>query len=92
MGNVRKWCVASMLLGALLAAGCSKNAPCSTDPSKIETARADVQTATAKAQGSKTELSAAEQKKTELTRQVAALPDPKELQAKLEELKKGSGR
>jgi hypothetical protein len=83
-----------IVLGAgLLAAGCGgKNVPCDTDPSQIEGAKAELQSAQQKASSAESDLAAARTQKQNLENQLKGLPDPAELEARLEELKKGSGR
>lgn len=82
---------AFLLVGAA-AVGCSKNPPCATDPSQLEAARAESQTAAQQVQSAQAEVAAAEKQKAELAQRLGSLPDKHELEAKLEELKKGSGR
>ena len=81
-------------LGALLlAVGCGgKNVPCDTDPSQIEDAQAELQSAQQQVSSAESELASARSQKQDLENQVNSLPDPAELEARLEELKKGSGR
>ena len=81
-------------LGALLlAAGCGgKNLPCDTDPSQIEGAKAELQSAEQMVSSAESELASARSQKQNLENQMNGLPDPAELEARLEELKKGSGR
>ena len=81
-----------LAVAALALAGCSKNIPCTTDPSQIESARADVAAAGKQLDAAKADVSAAEKQKAELTQQLQSLPDKAALEAKLAELKKGSGR
>lgn len=78
---------------ALLVSGCGRNnAPCSTDPSQIESARAELRTAQQSVESARTELAQARQQKTDLESQLDRLPDAAELERRLEILKKGSGR
>jgi len=78
---------------ALLASGCSKNnAPCDTDPTQIDSARTELQSAEKAVDSAKAELAAAKQQKTKLQNQIDGLPDPADLESRLEVLKKGSGR
>jgi peptidoglycan hydrolase CwlO-like protein len=77
----------------LLAVGCGgKNVPCDTDPSQIEDAKAELQTAEQQVATAESELASARSQKQNLENQMQSLPDPAELEADLEELKKGSGR
>lgn len=75
-----------------LAAGCSESPPCNTDPSQVEGARAELRSAEQQVESVQGELTQARQQKTNLENQMNTLPDPSELAARLEELKKGSGR
>jgi hypothetical protein len=77
---------------ALFAAGCGENAPCNTDPAQVEALRAELAAAEQQAEASAAELAQAEQRKAELQSDMNALPDEAELEARLEVLKKGSGR
>lgn len=81
-------------LGALLlAVGCGgKNVPCDTDPSQIQDARAELQTAQQQVSSAQSELASAQSQKQKLENQMQSLPDTSEMEARLEELKKGSGR
>jgi hypothetical protein len=93
MTHARTYRLLPLLILAVAAmGGCSKNSPCATDPSQIEAARAESQTAAQELAAVQTEVSAAGQQKADLTQQLGSLPDKRELEAKLEELKKGSGR
>lgn len=77
----------------VLAAGCSaNNEPCNTDPSQIESARTELQSAQSELDSARAELAQARQQKTDLENRINALPDTAELEARLETLKKGSGR
>lgn len=78
---------------ALLVSGCARNnPPCSTDPSQVENARAELRTAQQSVESARTELTQAQQQKTQLESQLNALPEAAELERRLEILKKGSGR
>ena len=78
---------------ALLVSGCSRNnPPCSTDPSQIESARAELRTAQQSVESARTELAQAQQQKSQLESQLDRMPDVAELERRLEILKKGSGR
>jgi outer membrane murein-binding lipoprotein Lpp len=77
---------------ALLAAGCGENAPCNTDPAQIEALRAELAAAEQQAESSAAELAAAQERKAELAAEQESLPDAGDLEARLEVLKKGSGR
>lgn len=91
--DLRSMAVVVGLGVAVLASGCSKNnAPCNTDPSQIESARAELRTAEQGLDSAKSELAKAREQKATLEKQMAALPDPAELEARLHILKKGSGR
>ena len=91
--DLRHVAVAIGLGVAVLASGCSKNnVPCDTDPSQIESARAELATAEKSVTSAKTELAQAREQKTRLQNQLDSLPDPSELEQRLEILKKGSGR
>lgn len=73
--------------------GCSpNNEPCNTDPSQIESARTELQSAQRELDSARTELAEARQQKTDLENRIDRLPDVSELEARLENLKKGSGR
>ena len=77
----------------LVTAGCAgKNEPCNTDPSQIESARTELQSAEQELDSARTELAQARQQKTDLENRIDSLPDPAELEARLDVLKKGSGR
>ena len=91
--DLRSIALAIGLGTALLVSGCGRNnAPCSTDPSQIESARAELRTAQQSVESARTELAQARQQKTELEGQLDRLPDAAELERRLEILKKGSGR
>lgn len=78
---------------ALAASGCARNnPPCNTDPSEIESARAELRTAEQNVESARAELAEARQQKTRLENQLDGLPDVSELEQRLEILKKGSGR
>lgn len=78
---------------ALLVSGCARNnQPCSTDPSKVESARAELRTAQQSVESARTELTQAQQQKSQLESQLNALPEVSELERRLHVLKKGSGR
>ena len=77
---------------ALFAAGCGENAPCNTDPAQIEALRAELNASEQLAESSSAELAATQERKAQMAGDTQALPDEAELEARLEELKKGSGR
>jgi outer membrane murein-binding lipoprotein Lpp len=77
---------------ALFAAGCGENAPCNTDPAQIEALRAELAASEQQAGASAAEVAAAEERKDQVASDHEALPDKAELEARLEVLKKGSGR
>jgi hypothetical protein len=77
---------------ALLAAGCGEKVPCNTDPAQIEALRAELNASEQLADSSSTELDAAQERQAQLAADEAALADTAELEARLAELKKGSGR
>ena len=84
-----------MSLGAvalLAAAGCGSNVPCETDPSQVETARADLQAAEQQLQSAEAELASLRDQRDNLNRELNNLPDKTELENRLAKLKKGSGR
>ena len=73
--------------------GCARNnEPCNTDPSQIESARTELQSAQQQLDSARSELAQARQQKADLENRLDALPDTSELEARLEVLKKGSGR
>ncbi len=73
--------------------GCARNnEPCNTDPSQIESARTELQSAEQNLESARTELADARQQKTQLENRIDSLPDVADLEARLEILKKGSGR
>lgn len=77
----------------LATSGCSPdNEPCNTDPSQIESARTELQSAQRELDSARTELAEARQQKTDLESRIDRLPEVAELEARLETLKKGSGR
>jgi outer membrane murein-binding lipoprotein Lpp len=76
----------------LLLGGCGKNVPCNTDPSQIESARAELRTAEQQLQTAQAELTAAQKQKTQIESDMNRLADPAELESRLDILKKGSGR
>ena len=80
------------LLAAFVVAGCSSNAPCNTDPSAVESARAELQSVEGQVSSAQGELDTAKTKLTSLQTQMNNLPDVDELESRLEVLKKGSGR
>ena len=80
-----------MAMGLLLG-GCGKNVPCNTDPSQIESARAELSTAEQQLQTAQAEVDAAERQKDQLESDIRGLADPAELEARLDILKKGSCR
>jgi hypothetical protein len=84
---------AALLLGgfALALAGCSTK-PCNTDPARVEAVRAEAQTANATLTDAQRELAAAQARKAELGEQLAGIEDTDAMRARLELLKKGSGR
>jgi hypothetical protein len=76
-----------------LVAGCGgKNVPCDTDPSEIASAQSGLDAAKQKVASAESDLASAKQQKTDLERKLNQLPDPAELESRLDELKKGSGR
>ena len=77
---------------AVLAAGCGKNAPCNTDPAQIEALRAELTASEQLAESSAAEVAAIQEQEAQLAADTQALADTAELDARLEELKKGSGR
>ena len=77
---------------ALLAAGCGETAPCNTDPAQLEALKAELNASEQLAESSSAELAAAQERKAQLAADTQALPSEAELEARLEELKKGSGR
>ena len=83
----------SLAAVALLAAtGCGSNVPCETDPSAVETARADLQAADQQLQSAEAELASVRDQRDNLNRQLNNLPDTSDLERRLALLKKGSGR
>ena len=73
--------------------GCARNnEPCNTDPSQIESARSELASAESELQSARTELAQAREQKTQLQNRLDSLPEVAELEARLEVLKKGSGR
>ncbi len=76
----------------LAAAGCSSSVPCQTDPSQVETARADLQAAEQQLQSAQAELASVSDQRDNLNRQMNSLPDTADLERRLALLKKGSGR
>lgn len=77
---------------ALFAAGCGKNEPCNTDPAQVEAARAELRAAEQQVESGEAALAQAEQEKARLENDIEGLEDTSELEARLEKLKKGSGR
>jgi hypothetical protein len=90
--DLRSVLVLAGLAVTLLAAGCSENPPCNTDPSQLDSARTALNDAEGKVDTANADLAEARQKKTNLQKDIDALPDPADLESRLEELKKGSGR
>ncbi len=90
--DLRSVLVLAGLSVTLFAAGCSENPPCNTDPSQLDSARTTLNDAENKVETAKADLAEARQKQTDLQKKIAALPEPDDLESRLEELKKGSGR
>lgn len=76
----------------VLVAGCSKNAPCTTDPAQIDTARSALESSNSTLESAQSELKSAEAKKAELEEGIRSVEDSDALRERLEILKKGSGR
>lgn len=76
----------------LWVAGCSENPPCNTDPAQLDSARTALSDAENKVDAAKADLAEARQKQSDLQKNINSLPDPADLESRLEELKKGSGR
>jgi len=76
----------------VLVAGCSKNAPCTTDPAQVDSARSALESSNKTLQSAQSELKSAEAKKAELEQNIRTLEDTDALRERLELLKKGSGR
>lgn len=77
---------------ALFAAGCGAPEPCNTDPAQIEALRAELSAAEQTAGSSAAELEGAQERKAQIAQDTESLPNKAELEARLEVLKKGSGR
>jgi outer membrane murein-binding lipoprotein Lpp len=75
-----------------LGSGCGSNAPCTTDPSQVDTARDALASAEQDVESAKSELSSAESRKNELNQDMSSTEDTAALREHLETLKKGSGR
>ena len=71
--------------------GCSSK-PCNTDPARVDAVRAEAQTANAALTDAQRDLTAAEARKAELEQELAGIEDTDAMRARLELLKKGSGR
>jgi hypothetical protein len=84
-----------LLVGAgclcLALLGCSSK-PCNTDPARVEAVRSEAQTANAALTEAQRDLAAAEARKAELEQELAGIEDTDAMRARLELLKKGSGR
>jgi len=76
----------------LLAVGCGKNVPCNTDPAQVDSARSALDDAEQQVATAKADLAEARQKQADLEKNMNNLPDTDELESRLDELKKGSGR
>ena len=77
---------------AMLAAGCGENAPCNTDPAQVEALKAELNASEQLAESSAAEVAATQEQEAQLAADTEALADTAELEARLQELKKGSGR
>lgn len=75
-----------------LVVGCGSPAPCTTDPSQVDTARDALESAEQDLESVQGELASAEARKNELNQQLSSSEDTAALRERLETLKKGSGR
>ena len=86
------WLVLVLTTAACIVAGCSAPPPCHVEVSEVEQARAGYESAKADAEGSDAELKALETQVAAMKDQVVSDSEMAQLEARLEELKKGSGR
>ena len=77
---------------AATAIGCGNKAPCKTDPTQVDAARAEAETAATALGSAERDLAAAEARKAELTQELNGMGDAAAQRQRLELLKKGSGR
>lgn len=80
----------SLLLVAAI--GCGNKQPCKTDPTQVDAARAEAETAATALGSAERDLAAAQARKTELTQELNQIGDAAAQRERLELLKKGSGR
>ena len=90
--NLRSVLVLAGLSIVFVVTGCSENPPCNTDPSQVDTARSALAEAEQKVDSAQADLDQARQTKSSLENKMDSLPDTADLEDRLEELKKGSGR
>ena len=90
--NLRNVLVLAGLSIVFVVAGCSENPPCNTDPSQVDSARSALADVEQEVDSAQADLAQARDEKSSLENNMESLPDTADLEDRLEELKKGSGR
>lgn len=91
--NGSGWLILALALAAMATAGCSStHPPCNVQPDQVDQARSEYQAAEAAAGQAASEIEALEGQIADMQAKVVSADEIQKLEAKLETLKKGSGR